>query len=121
MGQAQFRATRQPRVSRGRSPVLVCLSAVRRAAMKPRVINRGLHLPGASRTSAQQPKKKEALHFRTPASERFLRGAPLLALVRVAGALGFVRGKSPISCGKTLSRRSAGMSEPLLTRWQSRQ
>ncbi len=55
-----------------------------------------------------------------PASLRFFRGDPGDALTLTAGAAGAfsgVRGKSPVSCGKS----SAGMSAPPLMRWQSRQ
>ena len=118
MGQAQFRATRQPRMRRRDLPVLVRLPAIRGAAMEPRIVNRGGNLSGARLARAQNnPQESETLHLRTPASERFLRLVPLVALVRVAGALCDARGKSPISCGKSAS----GMSAPLFTRWHARQ
>ena len=56
--------TREVRVRRTDSPVLVRLAAVRRPAMKPRVINRGGYLPGIgwSAEAARQPEEQSASH-----------------------------------------------------------
>ena len=119
----QAAATRQPRVSSTHPPVLVRLPTSGLAAVIPGVIHSRRNLPGIDwgMGGRQQPQKGKPFHAGTlregcalPASDRVLRGAPLLARVLAAGALGGsdVREKSPVACGKS----SAGISAPPLRR-----